>query len=302
MKTPSEEARALSVISILLLVASFPVSMGQSDDISQLIKEVGSLRAIVIILSLVFCLFMVAQFLELLFQVCIYKKRLPMGESKPSAIEPAPEIVIQRRKRKSSNAKKRKVKHTSNSREKRQPWESEPSKKAIVHLSLSHDDVEEALSGSQKKATKGQPKVTKKKEERTDSSSQTEWSIKPMCQAIPKDSLRVASPAHLIPLADSGDDKKVPVPETSRESSGIRDAIAIPKDSLMQVSSAAPLIPVPQTGSDLSGTLSTKSAQDSSGKDKNNDNSRGDLSVEVSGSAEARAILNDQKAAEKAEK
>uniref|UniRef100_A0A915AXV6 Uncharacterized protein n=1 Tax=Parascaris univalens TaxID=6257 RepID=A0A915AXV6_PARUN len=263
--------------------------MVRSEDVSQLIKEVGSLRAIVIILSLVLCLFVVAQFLDLLFQVCIHKKRLHMGRSKRSVIEPAPEIVIQRCEKKSSNAKKGNLKHTSNSREKSQLWESEPSKKATVHLSLSHDDVEEALGGSQEKATKRQPKVTEKKEEKTDSSSQTEWSIQPMCGAIPKDSLRVASPAHLIPLADSSGD------ESSRESSGTRDAIAVPKDSLRQVSAVARVIPVPQSGSDSSKTLSAKSAHDSSGKDKNSDSSRGDLSVEVSGSGEARAILNDRK-------
>uniref|UniRef100_A0A915AUZ4 Uncharacterized protein n=1 Tax=Parascaris univalens TaxID=6257 RepID=A0A915AUZ4_PARUN len=138
-------------------------------------------------------------------------------------------------------------------------------------------------------AKKTSSKVTEKKEEKTDSSSQTEWSIQPMCGAIPKDSLRVASPAHLIPLADSSGD------ESSRESSGTRDAIAVPKDSLRQVSAVARVIPVPQSGSDSSKTLSAKSAHDSSGKDKNSDSSRGDLSVEVSGSGEARAILNDRK-------
>uniref|UniRef100_A0A183U1F0 KIAA1522 n=1 Tax=Toxocara canis TaxID=6265 RepID=A0A183U1F0_TOXCA len=172
--------------------------------------------------------------------------------------------------------------------------ESQPSKKDTLRISLCHGDTEETATAFDPRALKERSEVMEEKENSSTSGNNVKGTE--VWHAIPKDSLRVTSPAQLVPLPHSGDAGTVAIPDSTTTSPVPREAVA--KDSLMHVLANAPLVPVAYDGSSSSNVLNVKSGgQSSSRSGKNSESSRGDLSVEVSGSAEMGAILSDEKAA-----
>ncbi|KHN84815.1 hypothetical protein Tcan_17738 [Toxocara canis] len=306
--------------------------MRRSIDLKKLADEMGSLRAIVVIVALMFCLFIVIQLFELLFQIFFYRKRARMVKRKRLAIEPAPEIVIDGSNRRRSSGKKRKARAKSRSKKARHSSESQPSKKDTLRISLCHGDTEETATAFDPRALKERSEVMEEKENSSTSGNNVKGAE--VWHAIPKDSLRVTSPAQLVPLPHSAGTVAIPdstttspvpreavakdslmhvlanaplvpvaydagtvaIPDSTTTSPVPREAVA--KDSLMHVLANAPLVPVAYDGSSSSNVLNVKSGgQSSSRSGKNSESSRGDLSVEVSGSAEMGAILSDDKAA-----